>query len=27
VTERVWAAVNRKLDPATAPMAAESFVR
>ncbi len=27
VTERVWAAVNRKLDPATAPMAVESFVR
>lgn len=27
VTEKVWAAVNRKLDPATAPMAIESAVR
>jgi dTMP kinase len=27
VTERVWAAVNRKLDPATAPMAIEGIAR
>lgn len=27
VTEKVWAAVNRKLDPATAPVAFEGFSR